>query len=280
MQGDIQQLVQAIESLQSNTFKDYILPVGSVLLSGALGAGVAYYSVDRQETTKIEIEKINIVNETFLMIAEMQEFLIGIKSGYMGELTDDPIQRLLAVPLHILDDKLFDIELSRLSFIVPAQNKIKHNCLRLEFIGALFHNYKTVINFWKIWNDRKTDLYSKLSIESEITISTVELINKAGYEKVKQCSEVLEAVLILTDDLIIEFTCFLISFSDLAKKKINKRVMKKYGFLLSAAKSNNRSLFEFITRMPEVNYVQMTKLHNKNEDYIRRRYSSSYLDVA
>ncbi|HCE2458036.1 TPA: hypothetical protein NGU08_004344 [Vibrio parahaemolyticus] len=58
MSSDVQLIVAAIEGLHSTYVKDYILPIGSVLVSGGLGAGVAYYTVNKQEYTKIELDKI------------------------------------------------------------------------------------------------------------------------------------------------------------------------------------------------------------------------------
>ena len=39
MSSDVELIVNAIEGLHTNIIKDYILPVGSILFSGALGVG-------------------------------------------------------------------------------------------------------------------------------------------------------------------------------------------------------------------------------------------------
>ena len=39
LSSDVELIVNAIEGLHTNIIKDYILPVGSILISGALGVG-------------------------------------------------------------------------------------------------------------------------------------------------------------------------------------------------------------------------------------------------
>ncbi len=99
MSNELDLIVKAIEGLHqgSSIFKDYILPIFTPFLSAILGAGVAFLTMNRQELMQNEKNKIDVCNKWILNIENARLHLAGIKQNYLGQLTDDPIQRYLVV---------------------------------------------------------------------------------------------------------------------------------------------------------------------------------------
>ena len=59
MANEVELVVKAIEGLKQdpNYFKDYIFPIVSAFFTSILGAGIAYFTLRRQEYLQIEKEK-------------------------------------------------------------------------------------------------------------------------------------------------------------------------------------------------------------------------------
>ncbi|OEF12742.1 hypothetical protein [Aliivibrio logei] len=271
MQSDIQQLVNAIEGLQSNPFKDYILPIGSVLLSGALGAGVAYYSIDRQETTKIEIGKIKAINEILLMVSEMRTILIAIKQNYHQKLTTDPIQRLLLVPPISIPEKIFIFDFTKLSFILPAHGRSKWD--QLPFINTLFHNFNNTVDLWNIRTDeisQRRDILDSMpnGLSKEL------LSHYLGEGVLINLTDLTERVLRSTDCLIIELTCFLCGFPFVVKKYVDSKILKKYGQILQVKVLENS--LDFHSLIETLDLLKMAKIQHLSIEQTEQRYASLY----
>ncbi len=280
MVSDVELVVQAIERLHTNVIKDYILPIGSVLVSGALGAGVAYYSVDRQEKTKIEIEKIQNINNTLLIAMDVRMSLISIKQNYFGSISDEPIDRMLTVPPIILSERQAKINFASLSFIVSngSQGSI-NKWSSIEYISTIFSNYNSLLKLWERRNEIIIDLMSTLKPHFGKPLNYQMLQTLIGDGVISQLSDFTERALHMTDDLLIEVSAFLIGFSDVAKTKVEKRVVKKFGNILSVALPSNDDFpkaVEILNKVPELNYKLASQIHGRSEDELRERYRAIY----
>ena len=277
MSNDVELIVKAIEGLQSNPIKDYLLPVGTVFVSGLLGAGIAYYSIYRQEKTKIEIQKIEAVNNVILEAMNVRTNLIAIKDNYRGRISDCPIQRLLSVPPIMLRDNQFTLKLSSLSFIAPkigddADNK----WTSLGYISTIFSNYNSMLNIWKKRNEIILDRLEDLKPFFHIPLGVKEVQRLLGPATVYQLSDLTELALMMTDEVLIEVCDFMIGFTAVAKTKVSKRVLKKFGPILNVELPDINN--EFIQRVPEVDYSLLAQVHGKTEIELRERYRPIYTD--
>ncbi|EGZ6890577.1 hypothetical protein DDN52_18390 [Vibrio cholerae] len=272
--------MNAIEGLHTNIVKDYILPVGSVLFSGFLGASVAYYSVDRQEKTKIEISKIQNINNTLLTAMDVRMCLISIKQNYFGLVNDEPIRRMLTVPPIILSEREAKIDFASLSFIAPNVNETTFNkWSSIEYISTIFSNYNSVLSLWSKRNDIITSLMPTLKPYLGKPINYQLLQQLIGDGLITQLSDLTERALHMTDDLLIEVSSFLIGFSEVAKTKVERRVVKKFGNILSATLPNSSDFskaVDIVSKVPEVNYKLLSQLHGRSEQEIRERYRAIY----
>lgn len=280
MASDIELLVGAIEGLHTNVIKDYILPIGSVLVSGALGVGVAYYSVDRQEKTKIEIGKIHSINNTLLSAMDVRLSLVSIKQNYFGALSNDPISRMLIVPPIILSEREANIDIASLSFIVSNEKSSNINkWSNLEYIATIFSNYNSLLKLWEKRNSIIIELMPQLKSHFGQPLDYQTLQGLLGDGLISQLSDLTERALHMTDDLLIEVSAFLVGFGEVAKTKVERRVVKKFGNVLSATLPNNEDFpkaVEIMDKVPEVNYKLASQIHGRSENEMRERYRAIY----
>ncbi len=275
MSSDVELILKAIEGLHTNIIKDYILPVGTVFVSGLLGAGVAYYSIDRQEQTKIEIKKIEALNNVLLEAMQVRTNLIAIKENYFGQISDHPIDRLLSVPPILLPDNRLSINLSSLSFIAPKiEDNANEKWSSIGYIATIFSNYNSMLNIWTKRNDIIISLLPKLKPYFGRPIITEELQQIFGMAIIHQLSDLTELALQMTDEILIEVCDFMLGFSKLAKTKVHKRVAKKFGTILQVLLPENNK--KIIQKVPEVNYAILSQVQGKPEQELRERYRPIY----
>ena len=280
MSSDVELIVNAIEGLHTNIIKDYILPVGSILISGALGVGVAYYSVDRQEKTKIEIDKIQNINNTLLIAMDVRMSLISIKHNYFDIISNEPIARMLKVPPIILSEREAIINFASLTFLAPDKNEGEFNkWSSIEYISMIFSNYNSLLKIWSKRNEIIHSLLPRLKPYFGKPLNYQMLQELIGDSNISLLSDLTEKALHMTDDLLIEINAFLVGFGDIAKTKVEKRVVKKFGNVLSVTLPNSNDFpkaVEIVTRVPEVNYKLLSQLLERPEPELRERYRKIY----
>ncbi|TQO72095.1 hypothetical protein FLM06_18945 [Vibrio cholerae] len=336
MSNDIQLIVTAIEGLHTNFVKDYILPVGSVLVSGALGAGVAYYTVNQQEFTKIELDKIRTVNKTILSALELRSSLIGIKSNYFGLITDESINRMLGVPPGLccvkelstssfisqtvtsplkpyrlvdswsqrrvlfcilapilrgftitqqslppvlLKEIKVEFDLPSLSFISRHEASEFNKWASLDYIATIVSNFNTVIKVWEKRNSMIETLMPKLSEVYGKPLKFPEIQSLIGVGNMALLSDLTERCLHMTDDLLVEVSCFLVGFSAVVDGKIDTKILKKFGGRISPSLptySEYPLAVDILTKVPTVNYVLLGQIQGRKKQDLEERYRPIY----
>ncbi|HAS7010776.1 hypothetical protein [Vibrio parahaemolyticus] len=230
MVESLENIANAIESLQSNPYKDYIFPVGSVLVSGAVGILASYYAIHKQESNRAKIGNIESANKLLLHACNARDNLIAIKSNYFHQLDGHPITRLLVIPPIFFDQTRVDVDISKLSFLhVTSETNQVNKWLNIVRINGVFKNYNFLLDIW----DKRNNLYEEfvlpiVSSKHGSTINHTEFIEQVGLGKIAEMSDITEQVISLTDDLLIEVCCFLEAFSLLSKDKLDSTVSKKY----------------------------------------------------
>jgi uncharacterized protein YihD (DUF1040 family) len=280
LSSDVELIVKAIEGLQTNIVKDYILPVSTVLISGFLGAGVAYYTVDRQEQTKIEIEKIKTINETLLVAMEVRSSLISIKLNYSENLKEEPISRMLTVPPIMLSENKAQIDFASLSFLVTQKNSASFNkWASIDYISTIFSNYNTLLSLWAKRNEIIEELLPTLKPHWGKPLNLEMLQELIGVGNMSMLSDLTERALHMTDDVLIEVCSFMLGFSEEAKTKVNKRAVKKFGNVLQISLPNSEDFpkaVDILSKVTEVDYPSLAHLQGRTEKELRDRYRPIY----
>ncbi len=278
------QVVQAIESLQQepNIFKDYIFPIASAFFISMLGAGIAYFSLRSQEKIQIEKEKMNNTNKWMFLLEEAQATLIAIKGNYYNKLSDNPIQRISAIPSILFNAQPINEKLESLSFIVKKANADvdPEKWSQIFRIRSMVNNYNYLIDLWNQRNEierpMKEKLMAQFSNQAYINISEQEAIEAIGPAKTVLLIDLTERLVRLTDDILIEINDFLINFPIYAKSRINTKRLKRFGSVITYSNNGNELLLAMLAKTTKPNFSSVEILFGETSEEIEQKMKTGY----
>lgn len=283
MHNEIELIVNAIESLrqEGSIFKDYIFPIASAFFTSLLGAGIAYKSFRYQEDIKIEKKKMDTANKWTLLADEARSNLISIKENYYGMLTEQPIQRTLAIPTILFTAKPIVEDYSQLSFLAPIQSNDEYpKWSQIPIIRTMIHNYNYVQELWLKRNEIERPVREKImqqhSTEAFVDVSLEQIFQCVDKANFAMLVDLTEYIISLTDDLLVELDDFLANFPVYAKTHINSEKLKRYGSVLVYSNIGNEKLLAMLERSPNADYSSLTTLLGKTTDQLKQRYSTGY----
>lgn len=278
------QVVQAIESLQQepNLFKDYIFPIASALFTSILGAGIAYFTLRSQENIQIEKDKMNNTNKWTFLLEEAGTTLMAIKMIYYDQLSDNPIQRISAIPSILLNAQPINEKLESLSFIVKKLDSKTEpeKWSQISKIKLMVNSYNHLIYLWEQRNsiDKpiKEKLIAEFSNQGYIDISEQEAIQAIGPAKMVLLIDLTEKVVKFTDDLLIEINDFLINFPAYAKSRIKTKQLKRFGSVITYSNNGNTLLLAMLAKTPEPDFTSVEELFGETSKEIKKRMKNGY----
>lgn len=285
MEEQLNLLIKAVENLKQepNLFKEYIFPIVSAFLSAIFGALIAYLTLKRQESLKLEKDKIDTANQWTLDIQKARSCLISIKQNYYRDLGDVPTQRLGATPTIFLKTEPIPENYHSLGFIVPSANKKnsdKQKWAQISRIDTLVSNYNLLLNMWSKRNEIneqfKRSLMATYGNRAFHSLSLDDAVRAFGHAGMVALLDLNERCIKLTDDLIIEANDFLENFPAVAKKKINLKRVEGYSQLLTYSHDNNEKFLEMLAPIPQPDYSTVTELFGESADVLRERHSTGY----
>jgi hypothetical protein len=278
------QVVQAIESLQQepNIFKDYIFPIASAFFISMLGAGIAYFSLRSQEKIQIEKEKMNNTNKWMFLLEEAQATLIAIKGNYYNKLSDNPVQRISAIPSILFNAQPINEKLESLSFIVKKANADvdPEKWSQIFRIRSMVNNYNYLIDLWNQRNEierpMKEKLMAQFSNQAYINISEQEAIEAIGPAKTVLLIDLTERLVRLTDDILIEINDFLINFPIYAKSRISTKRLKRFGSVITYSNNGNELLLAMLAKTTKPNFSSVEILFGETSEEIEQKMKTGY----
>lgn len=285
MSEETEIIVKAIESLrhESGIFKDYVFPIASALFTSMLGAGVAYFTIRHQENIQVEKDKMNAANKWTLLAEEARSTLIAIKSNYQEKLTENPFQRICAVPSILFHATSIAGRYDDLSFIIPNANTKPEDpdkWSQIPRIRAMINNYNYSLELWKQRNQIerpiKEHIISKTGSEAYVDITQEKLSELVSPAELSLLIDITEQAIKLTDDIIIELDDFLVGFPTYARALIDHKRLKRYGTIIRYSNNDNLLLLNSIRRCCEPDYSQVETLFGENAEQIKQRYSTGY----
>lgn len=285
MEEQLNLLIKAVESLKQepNLFKEYIFPIVSAFLSAIFGALIAYSTLKRQESLKLEKDKIDTANQWTLDIQKARSCLISIKQNYYRDLSDVPTQRLGETPTIFLKAEPIPENYHSLGFIVPRSKKKSSDnqkWAQISRIDTLVSNYNLLLNMWSKRNEInehfKRSLMATYGNRAFHLLTLDDAVTAFGHAGMVVLLDLNERCIKLTDDLIIEANDFLENFPSVAKKKINLKKVKGYSQLLTYSHDNNEKFLEMLTPIPQPDYSTVTELFGESADVLRERHSTGY----
>ncbi|MEI8658311.1 hypothetical protein [Vibrio sp. Hal054] len=278
MEDGLNAIARAIASLQSNPIKDYVFPTVSALSTAALGAWAAFYAVSTQEYNRVQIQNVDALNGTLLNASEARNCLIAIKSNYFQRLTTHPFERILAIPPLVLNAAPISFHVASLAFLVPSENTENiSKWQRIEYIETLFKNYNNLLNIWKMRNELMQQIMPHVMQFRGRNVEFEKLDQVIGCGQLAMLSDLTEHALMITDDLVVELSCFLLGFSDVSKKSVPKKIKKKYRKIINVNLPDNDESKNLLSISPELDFNLASKIHNVAQDDLRHRYRRLYL---
>lgn len=283
MQEETKLLIKAIESLKSepSIFKDYIFPIASAFFSSVLGGVIAVMFFRYQERIAQEKSKLNAANKWILLADEARATLISIKQNYHGALTENPIQRALAIPTVLFSSQPIKENYSELSFVVPsAENGTIHKWSQIPRIRAMICNYNYLQELWLKRNDIerpiKETLLKKSSDKAHVDIGLDEVLECVGHVEITSLIDLTEHVVKLTDDLLVELDNFLTEFPAFVKSILNTKKINEYGSVLTFSSEGNVIYQEILQRSPAPNFETIEGIFGASKEALRKRYDTGY----
>jgi len=271
-----QLIAEAILQLkqESDILKDYIFPIAMALFSSLFGALLGYFVFHRQEKTVLEKRKLDTVNKWLLLGNEIHQSLIAIKFNYNNNLCNDPLKRFFAIPFIILEDKNYSFPYHELAFISSSSPSKWNNIPNLLI---LFSNYSSVIKMLQTRNEsnekiKKEILDKKQSNRASINITCQEISQIADLSELARVIDLSERLIVLIDDLIIGFYEFLQEFPEVAKQKINLKLIKGYGSILTYKPNDNAEFQSILKRSPLPDYKKLSSILELDEEELMARY--------
>lgn len=278
MENALNDIAEAIVGLHSNPIKDYVFPSISALSTAALGAWAAFYAVSTQEYNRVQIQNVDALNETLLNANEARNSLITIKRHYSGRLTPNPFQRMLVIPPLVLNAEPIKFHVASLAFLVPSDNSENSSkWQRIEYVETLFKNYNNVLNIWKKRNELMQELMPHVMQFHGRGVSLEELERVIGRGQIAILSDLTEQAIMVTDDLVVEISCFLLGFSEVSKVAIPTKIKKKYRKIVAINLPDNDESKNLLSISTELNFNLASKIHNVTQEELRHRYRRIYL---
>ena len=174
----------------------------------------------------------------------------------------------------LVNNSEVNFNVSALSFMVPSDvNQISSNWQRIEYINTLFKNFNQII---LMWNKRNESLHETLS-KVKIIDNPENVIGSHINDDVRLLSDLTEQLLLYTDDLLVELTCFLIAFPHVTKKFIPEKIKIKYQKKIIVVSIPQReSSVDMLSFCPTLDFEEASKLHLTSPQEIHSRYKRIY----
>jgi hypothetical protein len=275
-------IVEAINNLKQGPdyFKDYVLPVITLMLSACLAYFIARRTNDRAESIKVEIRKASVINNYLLKADICIQSLICIKSFYHGKLNDNSFHRLAAMPPIEGEFDLKNLpDITELVFMTPDEHENSSRWNQVTGINLIFDNYKALINMVKTQQTLKSNLHQCISDLGTSDISLDIVLNELGKAQTIKLMQVTEQIIILVDDLLLFFNDFSQQFPLLAKKRLRKDMPKGiYTIINFCSEENHIKRSKYFDRSPILNTKTFCELSGLSHEEALQIFSPTYTD--
>ncbi|MCR9982927.1 hypothetical protein NB610_13045 [Vibrio alginolyticus] len=281
MANDLIDIASAIRELKSDSLKDYVFPTFLSFVSASMGVGAAVgaarYTVRTQEHNKVQLENINAINDLFIQASSARNTLITLKSQYYLDFPVNPYFRMICIPEVMIDSRLINFDMSRLTFLVPSEPDANiSNWQRIEYINSVVVNYNNLITMWEKRNDLYRSLQPKFIKQLTSEAQKINLSDVLIESEMIQLFNLTEQVIVNTDDILFELSCFLLGFPFVAKQKVDKKVMEKYRKVMQMKLPCDKRAVDILSFVKPLDITEASKLLRMPEEQIRNRYKYNY----
>lgn len=123
---------------------------------------------------------------------------------------------------------------------------------------------------------KKEILNDRQSNSASINVSFQEILQITDLSELAQVIDLSERLIVLIDDLIIGFYEFLQEFPEVAKQKINLKLIKGYGSILTYNPNDNAEFQSVLKRSTLPDYKKLSFILELDEEKLMARYKSLF----
>lgn len=268
MSNELQELIHVIKELkpEDNPLKDYLFPIVISFVSSFMGALFAYFVFKRQDWLIFEKEKLNTANKVMITAIDVFHELSRIKGEYADRVNKDsnPIQRALVFPPLAAKTQIISFPLESMTFIAPQKKNGKPEYPKwsqIPIFSALNRNFNIIVDMIEKRNLLDLEIKKTLiqshrdrgltgdGVDPQILYETIK------GEDLGNWIILTEKIIILVDDLIVEFNDLLHNFPSYVNSKIKIKKIKNYGGIVTFNHANSSTLFLVKTIPPDYEVV-------------------------
>lgn len=267
-------LAYMVQSQSGGGFvQDFLFPFLLSAMSAMMGAYAAYHLLKRSEWIAEERKRLELLNKMSILAVDAFYQMLAIKSNYLGLLDSNPRKRIVTVPTIPLECKNFEVPHEFYLLLASVYITVKdYRWSQPGIYMVLVKNYKATLNCWNTRNEINQECKNSLMNGKAVVELEEEHIDEIFSEdKLCQWVDFTERSLVLTDDMLIEINSLVNDLSEITKKVISPKIIRKYGAMNCNIGDFNKKL---LIRVPEVDISSLDFFH-RDDIWLKDRFSSN-----
>lgn len=275
-QGEVEKIRLAIQdSGKFDLLKDCLIP----FLSAILGGGIAVFVNRTQDINLISKERVYAVNALIIKGEMALNSLNSLKSMYLPytDINSNRPYRVFEIPILKYNLPVLEVDSSNLGFIfkINRKSKVVRSWKETARINALFSNFQLLhVHLEEITKARsKIDEIVINELNTPIASINIQwLYERLGPADFTSYFYQYEYFIKFADDLIVEFSEFLASFSGEAETILGRGAAKRYGLIKVDAPSDCL----LIGRCGPADYALLSKYMCMSQEDLKKRFMTGY----
>lgn len=274
LSGAVQQLQDvAKEAGKVDWLKDYLMPIGTLLISAVVAYFSAISGYEWQDRFQVNKLKVDTVNKTIMTFQNMQGTLLSLKANYARSLPGDPLQRACAMPQLIYSYNPVALNYEHLVQVIMSTDENLHQNPWLHIASYIsmqdqFNQLNKIIDKRNVIDFQvKDDLAKKYNRKSYSLQEVLEGVDPIFLQKYVELTEI---IINMVDNMIVSTNDFLSNFPQLAKEMMGSNLSKHYK-MINAYKNNSDAAKELQKRTTPLNVTLTAQLLNISESDVQEK---------
>ncbi|MCE1395605.1 hypothetical protein LWU68_01635 [Enterobacter cloacae] len=277
----INHLSDAVQQLQDvakeagkvDWLKDYLMPIGTLLISAVVAYFSAISGYEWQDRFQVNKLKVDTVNKTIMTFQNMQGTLLSLKANYAWSLPGDPLQRACAMPQLIYSYNPVALNYEHLVQVIMSTDENLHQNPWLHIASYIsmqdqFNQLNKIIDKRNVIDFQvKDDLAKKYSRKSYSLQEVLEGVDPISLQKYVELTEI---IINMVDNMIVSTNDFLNNFPQLAKEMMGNNLSKHYK-MINAYKNISDAAKELQKRTTPLNITLTAQLLNISESDVQEK---------
>lgn len=277
----INHLSDAVQQLQDvakeagkvDWIKDYLMPIGTLLISAVVAYFSAISGYEWQDKFQVNKLKVDTVNKTIMTFQNMQGTLLSLKANYARSLPADPLQRACAMPKLIYSYNPVALNYEHLVQVIMSKDENLHRnpWLHIASYISMQDQFNQLNKIIEARNEIDFKVKDALAIKyGRKNFTLLEVLQAVDPITVQKYIELTEVIINMIDNIIVSSNDFLNNFPQLAKQLMGKNLSKHYK-MISVYKNLSDAAKELQKRTIPLNVTLTAQLLNIPESDVQEK---------